>query len=218
MALQDPERPFVAVLGGAKVKDKIGVIENLLPKVDRLLIGGGMAFTFLKAQGKEIGKSLFDESSLDFVRGLLGSKQASKIALPVDVVAAEEISDSASREIVGVDEIGSDAIGADIGPNTQKHFSEVIEGAKTVFWNGPMGVFERAPFAAGTIAVAKAMAECEGTTVVGGGDSAAAVEKFGYAEKMTHVSTGGGASLEFLEGKELPGIAVLQEKPVPAGI
>lgn len=209
-AITDPQRPFMAILGGSKVKDKIAVIESLLPKVDKLLIGGGMAFTFLKAQGHEIGKSLLDESNIDFCRGLLSS-QANKIVLPVDVVAAKELSDSAQTEVVTVSDIPADAIGADIGPASCSHFGEVVRGAKTVVWNGPMGVFEMKPFEGGTRAVAQAMAGCPGTTIVGGGDSAAAIEKFGLADKVSHVSTGGGASLEFLEGKVLPGIAALQD-------
>jgi phosphoglycerate kinase len=209
-ALGDPERPFVAILGGAKVKDKIAVIENLLPQVDRLLIGGGMAFTFLKAQGHEIGNSLLDEGSLEYCTRLL-EDAGEKILLPTDVVVAERLEVSASTAVVDVASIPANMIGADIGPASQKEFGGVIRSAKTVVWNGPMGVFEIATFAAGTKAVAQAMADCAGTTIVGGGDSAAAIEQFGFADKVSHVSTGGGASLEFLEGKTLPGVAALQD-------
>lgn len=207
-ALDNPKRPFVAILGGAKVKDKIAVIESLLPQVDHLLIGGGMAFTFLKAQGCEIGKSLLDESNLDFAKGLAGNP---KVVLPTDVVAANELSDSASTTIVGIDGIAADQIGADIGPTTIARFREIILGAGTVVWNGPMGVFEMTPFEAGTKGVAQALADSSAVTIVGGGDSAAAIEQFGFSEKVSHVSTGGGASLELLEGKVLPGIAALQD-------
>ncbi len=210
-ALHTPERPYVAIMGGAKVKDKIEVIESLLPKVDKLLLGGGMVFTFYKAQGHEIGKSLLDEGSIEYARRLL-SKQGGKLVLPVDVVIAKDLSPNAGSSVVDVDSIPADMIGADIGPKTRKMFADTIRGARLVVWNGPMGVFEMKPFEAGTRAVAEAMAESDGTTIVGGGDSAAAVEKFGLADKMTHVSTGGGASLEFLEGKELPGIAALQDR------
>ena len=209
-ATEDPKRPFVAILGGSKVRDKIALIDAILPKVDRLLVGGGMAYTFLKAQGKEIGTSLLDEKSLDYVRGLMAS-DAAKIVLPTDVVATKELKEDAQARVLGVDAIPADEMGADIGPETARAFAEVIAGAGTVLWNGPMGVFEMAPFAAGTRAVAEAMAASKGTTIVGGGDSAAAVEGFGLAESMTHVSTGGGASLELLEGKELPGVAALRD-------
>jgi phosphoglycerate kinase len=210
-ALEEPKGLFVSILGGAKVKDKIGVIESLLPKVDRLLIGGGMAFTFLKAQGLEIGKSLLDESGLDYARELL-ERNPDKILLPVDVVVAAELSDSATTKVVDVDAIPADEIGADIGPKTQEAFSAEIARAGLVLWNGPMGVFEIGHFAAGTREVAEAMASSPAVTIVGGGDTAAAVDQFGVAEEMDHVSTGGGASLEFLEGKELPGIAALQDR------
>lgn len=209
-ALENPGRPFVAVLGGAKVKDKIAVIDSLLPKVDRLLIGGGMAFTFLKSRGLEIGRSLLDADSLSYAASVLSSA-GSKIMLPVDVVVARELSETAATEIVSVETIPADAIGADIGPRSAVQFADVVRQAGTVIWNGPMGVFEMKPFEAGTRAVAGALAECSGTTIVGGGDSAAAIELFGFADKVSHVSTGGGASLEFLEGKELPGIAALQD-------
>jgi len=208
-ALETPGRPFVAVLGGAKVKDKIAVIDSLLPKVDRLLIGGGMAFTFLKSQGLEIGRSLLDEGSLSYAASVLSSA-GSKILLPEDVVVARELSETAATEIVKVEAIPPDAIGADIGPRSAAQFAKVVRQAGTVVWNGPMGVFEMKPFEAGTRAVARALADGSGTTIVGGGDSAAAIELFGFADKVSHVSTGGGASLEFLEGKELPGIAALQ--------
>lgn len=210
-ALDNPDRPYVAIMGGAKVKDKIEVIESLLPRVDRLLLGGGMIFTFYKAQGLEIGKSLLDETSVEYAMRLL-DRNGDKIVLPSDVVVAPELSDSAETAMVGVEAIPPGQIGADIGPETRNRYADLIAGAKLVVWNGPMGVFEMAPFAAGTRSVAEAMASCGGTTIVGGGDSAAAVEKFGLADKMSHVSTGGGASLEFLEGKELPGIAALQDK------
>ncbi|MBL8087827.1 MAG: phosphoglycerate kinase [Chthonomonas sp.] len=209
-ALEDPKRPFVAILGGAKVKDKITVIDQLLPKVDALLIGGGMAFTFLKAQGKEIGKSLLDESNLGYAADLL-NEHSDKIFIPTDVVVASELSPAAATATVSVDEIPADQLGADIGPATIAAFRQKIAEAGTAIWNGPMGVFEMAPFAEGTRAVAAAMAESEGVTIVGGGDSAAAIEEFGFADQVSHVSTGGGASLEFLEGKVLPGIVVLQD-------
>lgn len=209
-ALDTPARPFVAILGGAKVKDKIAVIDSLLPKVDSLLIGGGMAFTFLKAQGHEIGRSLLDASSLDYARQVLES-HPDKIVLPVDVVVTTELSATAPSDVVGVDAIPSDRLGADIGPASTEHFAQRVRAAGTVVWNGPMGVFEIEAFAAGTLGVAAALTECSGTTIVGGGDSAAAIEQFGLASQVTHVSTGGGASLEFLEGKVLPGVASLQD-------
>jgi phosphoglycerate kinase len=210
-ALEKPARPFVAVLGGAKVKDKIKVIDNLLPKVDKLVIGGGMAFTFLKAQGREIGKSLLDADSLDYAKEIL-AEHGDKIVLPTDVVVAAEVKAGAACRNCSVDEIGPEDIGLDIGEHSQTDFeSEVCKGG-TVIWNGPMGVFEIPAFAEGTRAVARGMGACPGTTIVGGGDTAAAVEQFGWAEKMSHVSTGGGASLEFLEGIELPGIAALMDK------
>jgi len=213
-ALSNPERPFVAVLGGAKVADKIGVIENLISKVNSLLIGGGMAFTFLKALGKEIGKSLLDADSLDLARELMEkAKQAGvAFALPVDVVAADKVEEGASSQVVSVDAIPADMIGVDIGPETVQRFGAVIQNAKTVVWNGPMGVFEIKAFATGTEGIAHAMAASGATTIVGGGDSAAAVEQLGYADKIAHISTGGGASLEFLEGKALPGVVALLDK------
>ncbi|MBX7131175.1 MAG: phosphoglycerate kinase [Fimbriimonadaceae bacterium] len=209
-ALDNPKRPFVAILGGAKVKDKIAVIDSLLPKVDKLIIGGGMAFTFLKAKGFEIGKSLLDETSLDYAADLLRN-HSDKIVLPVDVVVSNELTDTASSEIVTDNAIPADKIGADIGPRSVEVFASVIRSAGTVVWNGPMGVFEMAPFEAGTRGVAQALADCDGITIVGGGDSAAAIEQFGFSDKVSHVSTGGGASLEFLEGKALPGIAALRD-------
>lgn len=209
--LVDPPRPFVAILGGAKVADKIPVIENLLGKVDRLLIGGGMAFTFLRAQGYEIGRSLLDTASSEFVGKVLSEPEA-KIVLPVDVVVASSLEPGVATSVVSVDAIPADQIGADIGPRTTELFAEIIRSAGSVVWNGPMGVFENPAFAAGTRGVAQAMAECPGITVVGGGDSAAAIQQFGLADNVSHVSTGGGASLEFLEGKELPGIAALQDR------
>ncbi|MCC7230162.1 MAG: phosphoglycerate kinase [Fimbriimonadaceae bacterium] len=208
-ALDDPRRPFVAVMGGSKVKDKIAVIENLLPKVDRLLIGGGMIFTFFKAKGFEIGNSLLDSDNLEYAARLLRD-QGDKIVLPTDVVVASAFAEDAQIDTVAANAIPADRMGLDIGPETQTHFSQIIADAKTVVWNGPMGVFEMKPFEAGTKAVALAMAENNGITIVGGGDSAAAIEQFNLADRVSHVSTGGGASLEFLEGKELPGIAALR--------
>ncbi len=208
-ALEDPSRPFVAILGGAKVKDKIGVIEQLLPKVDRLLIGGGMMFTFYRAMGLEIGKSILDAESLDFARSV---SEDPKILLPSDVVVATEVSADASGSVVDRDSIPHDQLGLDIGTESARAFREVILNAGTVVWNGPMGVSEIPAFAMGTEAVAKALAESACTSVVGGGDTAAAVERMGLASAMSHVSTGGGASLEFMEGKNLPGIAVLQDR------
>lgn len=209
--LENPQRPFIAILGGAKVKDKIGVIDNLLPKVDGLIIGGGMMFTFLKAQGFEIGRSLLDTENLEFAKQVL-LESAGKIHLPTDVICASSMDSSIDAELASCDSMPQDKIGLDIGPESSKHFAEIIHSAKTVVWNGPMGVFENEAFAGGTKAVAQAMANSSGTTIVGGGDTAAAVEKFGYADAMTHVSTGGGASLEFMEGIVLPGIAVLLDK------
>jgi phosphoglycerate kinase len=212
-ALSAPERPFVAVIGGAKVKDKIGVVENLLTKVDTLIIGGGMAYTFLKAQGYDVGKSLLDEERLEFASAVLkqGAEKNVRILLPVDVVAAKEISAASPRRFTSAAEIAPDEMALDIGPETAKLFSAVVREARTVLWNGPMGVFEIEAFAAGTNAIAAALADCTGVTIVGGGDSGAAVEKAGLADKMTHVSTGGGASLEFLEGKALPGVTALKQ-------
>jgi phosphoglycerate kinase len=213
----DPERPYVVVLGGSKVSDKLGVIDNLIDKVDRLLIGGGMVFTFLKAQGHEVGKSLLEADQLEAVRGYLDRAGAKgvEIVLPVDVVAATEFSADAGHDVVAVDAIPADRLGLDIGPESGKLFAAKIADARTVFWNGPMGVFELAPFAEGTRAVAQALvdvARAGGLTVVGGGDSAAAVRALGFDEgAFGHISTGGGASLEMLEGKELPGLTALDQ-------
>lgn len=210
--LQAPDKPFVAVLGGAKASDKIGVLRNLLDKVDALLIGGAMAFTFLKAQGYETGKSLVEEDKLELAKELLDEAKAKgvELVLPVDVVVADRDSDDAETQVVPANAIPTDKAGYDIGPETARLFADRIKAAKTVFWNGPMGRFERAPFKAGTKSIAEALAECQGVTVVGGGETAAAAFEFGVADKVTHVSTGGGAALEFLEGRELPGIAVLK--------
>ena len=214
-AVNDPERPFVAIMGGAKVVDKIQVIENLLEKVDTLIIGGGMSYTFFKAMGYEIGKSLLDAESLDLAKQLMDKAKAKgvKFMLPVDTVCADEFSNDANRATYPVDQIPADMMGMDIGEKTQALYAEEIKTAKTVVWNGPMGVFEMPNFAAGTKAVAQAMADSDAITIIGGGDSAAAVTQFGMADKMTHISTGGGASLEFLEGKTLPGIAVIEDLP-----
>lgn len=213
-ALENPERPFVAILGGAKVSDKIGVIENLIEKVDTILIGGGMAYTFLKGLGKEIGQSLLEEDKVELALELLDKAKSKnvKILLPEDVVIAQEISPESKTEIVDIDSIPSDWEALDIGPVTTEKFVSEVVNAKTVVWNGPMGVFEVKPFAAGTFAVAEALTKAEGVTIVGGGDSALAVEIAGYKDKITHVSTGGGASLEFLEGKVLPGVDAIEEK------
>ena len=207
---ESPEQPYVVVLGGSKVSDKLAVIQALLPKVDKLLVGGGMCFTFLKAQGHEVGKSLLEEEMVATCSSLL-SQAGGRIVLPVDVVAATEFSADADAVTVDISEIPADRLGLDIGPKSTALFAEAISGAKTVFWNGPMGVFESEPFAAGTLAVASAVASTRGAlSVVGGGDSVAAVQKSGLADKITHISTGGGASLEFLEGKKLPGLAALE--------
>ncbi|MDU5559258.1 phosphoglycerate kinase [Anaerococcus vaginalis] len=213
-ALENPEKPFVSILGGAKVSDKIGVIENLISKVDYILIGGGMAYTFLKAQGKEIGKSLLEEDKMDLSLELIKKAEANnvKILLPKDVVIADEIKEDTETEIVDIDNIPQDKEALDIGPKTAKEYADIIKDAKTVVWNGPMGVFEVKVFANGTNEVAKALADSSATTIVGGGDSALAIEEAGYKDKITHVSTGGGASLEFLEGKTLPGIDCIDEK------
>lgn len=210
-AVLSPKRPFVAILGGAKVKDKIPVIESLIEKVDHLIIGGGMAFTFLKSQGHEIGKSLLDAGNLGFCEQML-AEHGAKIHLPKDVVVATGLSEDVATTTVTIDQIPPDQLGADIGPETIAEFSKLIHEAGTVVWNGPMGVFEMKPFEAGTREVAHAMANSSAVTIVGGGDSAAAADQFGVADKMSHVSTGGGASLEFLEGKVLPGIAALQDR------
>jgi 3-phosphoglycerate kinase len=213
-ALSNPERPFVAILGGAKVADKLGVIKNLLEKVDTLIIGGGMAYTFLKAQGSEIGKSLLDAEKVDFAKEMMAKAKAKgvQLLLPVDTVVTDDFKNPTVSKTVPSNQIPADLQGVDIGPETIKIFSKAIADAKTVVWNGPMGVFEVAQFAVGTRSIAEALTKSKGTSIVGGGDSAAAVEQMGFAEKVSHVSTGGGASLEFLEGIELPGIAVLTDK------
>ena len=217
-AVENPVRPFVGILGGAKVADKLKVIDNLLEKCDTLIIGGGMAYTFLKAQGKEIGKSLVDDEKIDYCKEML-EKAASlgkELLLPVDTVIADNFPDPIDGEIateVGdVDSIPADKEGLDIGPKTAELFAEKVKAAKTVVWNGPMGVFENPTLAKGTNEVARALADCEGTTIIGGGDSAAAIKQLGYADKVSHVSTGGGASLEFLEGNGLPGVDIINEK------
>ncbi|MGZ0051870.1 phosphoglycerate kinase [Brevibacillus gelatini] len=212
-ALSKPERPFTAIVGGAKVKDKIAVIENLLTKVDHLIIGGGMANTFLKAQGYGIGASLCEDDKLDLARTLMeqAKERGVELLMPVDVVVADRFAADAEKKVVSIDAIPEGWMALDIGPKTVEQYRSVIVDSKTVVWNGPMGVFEMDAFAEGTIGVAKAMAACAGTTIIGGGDSVAAVEKAGVAEQMTHISTGGGASLEFMEGKELPGVAVLAD-------
>lgn len=212
-ALDDPKRPFVAVLGGAKVSDKINVINNLLEKADTIIIGGGMAYTFKKAEGYTIGKSLLEEDKLDYAREMMQKAEAKgvKFLLPVDNLCAAEFSASA-KPVLEEQNIPNELMGMDIGPKAIEAFSDAVKGAGTVVWNGPMGVFEFPAFAGGTKAMAKALAESGAITIVGGGDSAAAVEQLGYADKMTHISTGGGASLEFLEGKELPGVACLLDQ------
>lgn len=213
-ALADPKRPFVAILGGAKVSDKIGVIENLLDKVDTLIIGGGMAYTFFKAQGHTIGTSICEEDKIELAKETIekAAQKGVKFLLPVDNKVGREYDPNTESMTVGSDDIPDGWMGLDIGPATQKLFSDAIKGAGTVVWNGPMGVSEWDNFAEGTIAVAKAVADSGAISIIGGGDSAAAVQKLGFADKMTHISTGGGASLEFLEGKELPGIAALNDK------
>ena len=213
-ALNDPKRPFVAVLGGAKVSDKIGVINNLLERADTIVIGGGMAYTFAKAQGGSIGKSLCESDKLDYALEMIekAKKNGVKLLLPIDTVAADNFSNDAKRMVVSTMAIPDDYEGMDIGPETTKLFCDAVKGAGTVVWNGPMGVFEFENFAAGTRAMAQALADSGAATIVGGGDSAAAVEQMGFADKITHISTGGGASLEFLEGLELPGVACLLDK------
>jgi phosphoglycerate kinase len=212
--LENPEKPFTAILGGAKVSDKIGVIKNLLGKVDNLLIGGGMAFTFLKANGIEIGKSLLEEDKIELAKSLASEAVAQNVNLviPKDVVVVSEIKPKANYRIVDINSIGKDEIGVDIGPATAEEFKKVIRDSKTVIWNGPMGMFEMKPFDGGTKAVAESMAASNAVTIIGGGDSAAAVEQMGITDKITHVSTGGGASLKFLEGKKLPGVDVLDNR------
>ncbi|KIL46502.1 phosphoglycerate kinase [Jeotgalibacillus alimentarius] len=214
-ALSNPERPFTAIIGGAKVKDKIGVIDHLLDKVDNLIIGGGLAYTFVKAQGHEIGKSLLEEDKIDLAKEFMkkAEDKGVKFYMPVDIVVADDFSDDANIKEVPVDEIPSDWEGLDIGPKTRELYRDVILQSKLVIWNGPMGVFELDSFANGTKAVGQALADAQDTySVIGGGDSAAAVEKFGMADKMSHISTGGGASLEFMEGKDLPGVVALNDK------
>ena len=213
-ALEDPDHPFVSILGGAKVSDKIGVIENLITKVDTILIGGGMAYTFLKAQGIEIGKSLLEEDKMDLSLELIEKAKANgvEILLPVDVVIADKIEAGVDTEIVDIDNIPEDKEALDIGPKTAEIFAEKIKNAKTVVWNGPMGVFEIKEFSNGTNEVAKALSDSDAVTIVGGGDSALAIEMAGLKNKITHISTGGGASLEFLEGKDLPGISAIEDK------
>ncbi|WP_067929128.1 phosphoglycerate kinase [Alicyclobacillus shizuokensis] len=213
-ALANPARPFVAVIGGAKISDKIGVIENLLGKVDALLIGGGMANTFLKAQGRQLAESLVEESAMDTARLLMDKAKADgrKLLLPTDVVVAERFAADAPHRVYSVDAMPEKGLALDIGPETLTEYQKTVRGAHTVIWNGPMGVFEMPAFAVGTKGIAEAMAEVDGVTIVGGGDSVAAVEETGLAGKLTHVSTGGGASLEFLEGKTLPGVAALSDK------
>ena len=218
-AVEDPVRPFVAILGGAKVADKLNVISNLLEKCDTLIIGGGMAYTFAKAQGNEIGTSLCDDTKLDYCKEMIEKAQSlgKKLLLPVDAVITDHFPDpiddpSIATEVVDITAIPADKMGMDIGPKTKELYAEAVATAKTVVWNGPMGVFENPVLAEGTKAVAKALAETEATTIIGGGDSAAAVNQLGFAEKMSHISTGGGASLEFLEGKELPGVAAADDR------
>jgi phosphoglycerate kinase len=217
-ALENADRPFVAVLGGAKIEDKLNVINNLLEKVDTLIIGGGMAFTFLKAKGYEVGNSLLDETKIDYCKDMMAKakEKGVNLLLPVDTVCVKAFPDPidgpVDTVIAEADSIPADMEGVDIGPKTRELFAEAVKGAKTVVWNGPMGVFENPTLAQGTLAVAQAMADSDAVTIIGGGDSAAAVEQMGLGEKMTHISTGGGASLEFLEGKTLPGVACLDEK------
>lgn len=214
-ALTTPERPFTAIIGGAKVKDKIGVIDNLLEKVDNLIIGGGLAYTFVKAQGHEVGKSLLEEDKIDLAKQFMkkAEDKGVKFYMPVDVVVADDFSNDANTKVVPIEEIPSDWEALDIGPKTQEQYASVIKDSRLVIWNGPMGVFEIEKFANGTKAVAQALADAADTySVIGGGDSAAAVEKFDLADKMSHISTGGGASLEFMEGKELPGVSALNDK------
>ncbi len=217
-AVENPVRPFVAILGGAKVADKLNVISNLLEKCDTLIIGGGMAYTFLKAQGYEVGKSLVDNEKIDYCKEMMAKaeKLGKKLLLPIDTTIAKEFPNPIDGPIevtsVDSDKIPADMEGLDIGPKTAAMFADAVKAAKTVVWNGPMGVFENPTLAAGTIAVAKSLAETDATTIIGGGDSAAAVNQLGFGDKMSHISTGGGASLEFLEGKELPGVAAADDK------
>ena len=213
-ALNKPEHPFTAIIGGAKVKDKIGVIENLLNKVDNLIIGGGLANTFIKSQGHEIGKSLLEEDKIDLAKSLIAKAKEKNVRflMPVDVVVADDFSKDANTKIVDISEIPSDWQALDIGPKTIELYQRVIQDSKLVIWNGPMGVFEIDKFAEGTNAIADVMSKTDATTIIGGGDSVAAIEKAGLTEKISHISTGGGASLEFMEGKDLPGVAALNDK------
>ncbi|HEY4602118.1 MAG TPA: phosphoglycerate kinase [Cerasibacillus sp.] len=213
-ALENPERPFTAIIGGAKVKDKIDVIDNFLDKVDYLLVGGGLAYTFIKAKGYDIGNSLLEEDKIDLAKEFLqkAEEKGVKFVIPEDTVIADQFSEDADSKIVSIDDIPSEWQGLDIGLKTRETFADIISKSKLIIWNGPMGVFEMNPFAGGTRAVAKSLAEADGFTIIGGGDSAAAVEQFGLSDQMDHVSTGGGASLEFMEGKELPGIKALDDK------
>lgn len=213
-AVNNPKRPFVAILGGSKVSSKISVIENLLDKVDTLIIGGGMAYTFMKSLDEEVGKSLLEADYIDYAKKMMekAEKNNVKLLIPIDTVVAKEYSNDVPFKTVGRGEIEADYMGLDIGEKTQALYADAIKNAKTVVWNGPMGVFEMSNYAAGTIAVAKALSEIDATTIIGGGDSAAAVNILGFGDKMTHISTGGGASLEFLEGKELPGVAAANDK------
>lgn len=213
-ALSNPERPFTAIIGGAKVKDKIGVIENLLDKVDHLIIGGGLSFTFTKAQGYSIGKSLLEEDKIELAKSFIekAKEKGVQLHMPIDAVVANEFSKDAETKVVAIEEIPEDWMGLDIGPKTAEHYASIIKDSKLIIWNGPMGVFEMDKFANGTKTVAQAMAETQGYTIIGGGDSAAAVEKFNVANEMDHISTGGGASLELMEGKALPGIVALNDK------
>lgn len=213
-ALSEPIRPFVAILGGAKVSDKIGVIDNLISKVDTILIGGGMAYTFLKAQGMDVGASLVDEERIDLAKGLLekAKEKGVDILLPVDSIVADKFDAEAKTDVVPSEHMTPEWLGLDIGPSTRMLFNDKVRTAGTIVWNGPMGVFEMEAFAEGTRTIARAMSESDAVTIIGGGDSAAAVKILGYADAMTHISTGGGASLEFLEGKELPGVVALEDK------
>lgn len=213
-ALSDPDRPFTAIIGGAKVKDKIGVIDHLLDKVDNLIIGGGLSYTFAKAQGHGIGQSLVEEDKIDLAKSFIekAKEKGVNLLLPIDAVVASEFSQNADTKVVDIDGIPADWMGLDIGPKTTELYADVIKNSKLIIWNGPMGVFEMAPFANGTKGVANAMATTEAYTVIGGGDSAAAVEKFEVADQMDHISTGGGASLEFMEGKDLPGVIALNDQ------
>lgn len=213
-SIEEPKRPFVAILGGAKVSDKIGVIENLLNKVDKIIIVGAMANTFLKAQGKELGTSLVEDDKLDLARELMTKAKEAKVdlILPVDDLVVDEIKEGTASQVVNVDQIPADKMVVDIGPKTLEEIEKALAGAKTVVWNGPAGVFEIDDFAKGTFGIAQALAKLDGTTIIGGGDSAAAIEKAGLADKVSHVSTGGGASLELLEGKDLPGISAIEDK------